>query len=672
MKNLKTNLLWTPSCDRIKDSQIQSFINHLNQKLSLSIENYTQLYRFSIHDQTRFWSELWDFISIMGEKGGVVCTDFFSFKNARWFPEAKLNYAENSLKNRTDQFAIIFNVEYQIQKNITYNELYADVSKMVQFLKHIGIKKNDRIAILANNAPQTVICVLAISAIGAISSLCSTDFGVGGIIERFAQIEPALLIYFDFAIYNGKMFPQIEKISTVIAHLPSVQNILKIPYLDIQSNHPSTLPNEHVFDEVLKIYPAKEIEFEKVPFSHPLYIMYSSGTTGKPKCIVHGHGGVLLQHKKEHILHCDIKPHDRVFFYTTCGWMMWQWLISALSSDATIILYDGSPFYPNPEALLHYLEQNDVALFGTSAKYIDNLRQLKLDIQNKFIFKKLKIICSTGSPLNGENFEFVYNHWKQDVQLSSMSGGTDILSCFVLGCPILPVFKGEIQCIGLGLQVAIYDDTGSPLPLCEAGELVCEAPFPSTPVCFWSDHDGILYYKSYFSRFDNKWCHGDWACITTSHGVIIYGRSDTTLNPGGVRIGTAEIYNQVEKINNILESVVTEYDDKGHLHIVLFVKLKHNIHLDTEMVDLIKNKIRMNCSPRHVPTFIYEVPDIPKTRSGKIMELAVKNAINRREIKNIESIQNPESLQIFEKFYKLYQSTHQLSDDVKLGVHQCL
>jgi acetoacetyl-CoA synthetase len=410
------------------------------------------------------------------------------------------------------------------------------------------------------------------------------------------------------------------------------------------------------------------IEFQHVPFSHPLYIVYSSGTTGKPKCIVHSHGSVLLQHKKEHVLHCDIKEKDVVFFYTTCGWMMWQWLVSALASGATLVLYDGSPFYPNATSLLQYLDAQKISLFGTSAKYIDSLRKLNFEIKNYFEFRELKVICSTGSPLSDKNFQFVYDHWKQNVQLSSISGGTDILSCFVLGCPILPVFSGEIQCIGLGMQVAVYDDTGAVVNQ-TAGELVCTAPFPSTPVCFWNDPDGIVYHKSYFSRFPNVWCHGDWVSFTENHGAIIYGRSDATLNPGGVRIGTAEIYNQIEKIESILESVVTEYHDNGDFKIVLFVKLKHNLVLDAKLISLIKDTIRTNCSPRHVPALICQVCDIPKTRSGKIMELVVKSAMNNQEIKNIESIQNPESLEFFKNFYhQLSQSKNHSSGDVILGV----
>lgn len=646
MKKLKTESLWTPNEENVNESNIKNFISTLNKNFSLTISNYDELYEFSIKSKEKFWSSVWDFTEIIGTKGKVICTNKNSFSNVKWFPESKLNYAENILTHHSNQKALIFNGEHQIHEELTFEQLYSHVSKMVQFLKKINFKKGDRAAILANNAPQTVVCVLAISALGGISSLCSTDFGAQGVIERFEQIEPVLFIYFDSSLYNGKTHSQIEKARIVLKSLPSIRNSIKINYFH-NKNKKKEFENEHLYSAILHTYRAKEIPFERVPFSHPLYIVYSSGTTGIPKCIVHGHGGVLLQHKKEHLFHCNIKPTERVFYYTTCGWMMWQWLISALASKATIILYDGSPFYKTHLSLLQYLNDKNISFFGTSAKYIDSLRKLNKNIKEKFSFEKLKTIGSTGSPLIPENFDYVYTKWKENVNLASLSGGTDILSCFVLGCPIKSVKRGEIQCLGLGMQVEVFNDSGHPI-IDEPGELVCTAPFPSAPVAFWNDPHGTKYKNAYFERFPNTWCHGDWATITKEKGCIIHGRSDTTLNPGGVRIGTAEIYRQIEQIQDVLESVVTEYFHNGDSKITLFLKMKQDAVFNASIIHSIKEKIKTNCSPRHVPFYIFQVPDIPKTKSGKIMEIAVKNAINQNEIKNIESMQNPECLMYFQ------------------------
>jgi len=639
---------WIPNKDETENSNISRFINYLNRNFNIKLKNYDDLYLFSIEEKQNFWSSVWEFTQIIGDRGNPIILNEDSFESVSWFPSASLNYTENLLSNRSNDVAILFNNEHHNHKSLTYCDLYKQVSKTIQFFNDCQIKKGDRIALFVNNTPEAVVCVLAASAIGAISSLCSTDFGAQGVIDRFSQIEPQLLIYSEISRYNGKTHSQNQKIDEITEGIKSIRNIICLNSNETQLADSVTENRAKVtkFTQILSKYKPTPIKYERVPFSHPLYIVYSSGTTGAPKCIVHGHGGVLLQHKKEHLFHCDINLRDKVFYYTTCGWMMWQWLISALSVHATIILYNGSPFYPNNFALLKYLDSVNVKFLGTSAKYIDTLRKEKLSINETLPFKFLKTIGSTGSPLISENFTYIYNYWKKDVCVSSLSGGTDILSCFVLGCPIKPVIMGEIQCLGLGMQMDVFDENGKSLQD-KPGELVCTTPFPSMPVCFWNDPKREKYFNTYLKSYKNVWCQGDWALITSEKGCIIYGRSDATLNPGGVRIGTAEIYRQVEQFECILESVITEYYSQGDSRIVLFVKLNPGNTLNQELIDKIKKNIKNNCSPRHVPALILSVCDIPRTKSGKLMELVVKNVINNKMIQNTASIQNPESLDCF-------------------------
>ncbi len=642
---MKKQPIWSPTTTQIEHSQLNQFIKYVNSQENLSLFHYNDIYHFSITEKEKFWSYIWDFTQIIGTKGNKVVQNVQSFQNVQWFPEAQLNYAENLLSNQSDETAILSNIEHYTHKSITHQELYSQVSKVIQGFYAHGIQKGDRIALFVNNEIETVVCALAASAIGAIASLCSTDFGVKGATDRFTQIEPTCFIYSQITHYNGKKYNQTKKADEILNALPKIKLCICID--NFEANEKLTHSLHILFSDILQNYPSKQIEFERVPFSHPLYIAYSSGTTGKPKCIVHSHGGILIQHKKEHTLHCDIRPEDKVFYYTTCGWMMWQWLLSSLASRATIVLYQGSPFYPNSLSLLHYLDKIDTTFLGTSAKFIDSIRKLNEPISEKFKFNSLRMIGSTGSPLSTENYEFVYKKWKSNLILASLSGGTDILSCFVLGCPIKPVISGEIQCVGLGMQMDSYNENGESVRD-EPGELVCTAPFPSMPVCFWNDPNGLKFKESYFEKFPNIWCHGDWATITKEGGCIIHGRSDATLNPGGVRIGTAEIYRQIEIFDEILESVVTEHYAQNDSRIVLFVKLKENVILTNTLIKAIKEKIRHNCSPRHVPALILPVSDIPKTKSGKIMELAVKNTINNLKVPYKESMQNPESLSCFQ------------------------
>jgi len=574
---------------------------------------------------------------------------------ATWFPDARLNFAQNLLeRRRADDTgdALVFWGEDKVQRRLSHAELHALAARVAAALSSHGIVPGDRVAAYMPNMPETIVAMLGTTALGATFSSCSPDFGVQGVVDRFGQIAPRVLFTVDGYWYNGKPIPIFDKVVEIVSRLPSVERVVVVPYLDPAVDHREAAKarDAWLWDVFLAPHLAGPIAYAQLPFDHPLYILYSSGTTGVPKCIVHGAGGTLLQHLKEHRLHGDVKPGDRLFYFTTCGWMMWNWLVSGLASRATLILFDGSPFVSRGRILWELAQSERITHFGTSAKYIDAIKKIALVPRKDFDLSALETIFSTGSPLAAESFDYVYQTVKDDVCLSSISGGTDIISCFALGNPTLPVWRGELQCRGLGLDVDVFDENGRSIRE-EKGELVCKSPFPSMPIGFWNDPDGSKYRAAYFERFPGVWCHGDWVEITAHDGLVIYGRSDATLNPGGVRIGTAEIYRQVEQMPEVVESIVIGQDwppgEVGDVRVVLFVKLQEGRTLDNELADRIKACIRANTTPRHVPAKIVQVGDIPRTKSGKIVELAVRNVVHGRPVKNQDALANPEALDEF-------------------------
>lgn len=642
--------LWVPSDSQKKASHL---INFAKQQGFSDTTSYQELHQWSVTEIGDFWSSFWDYAGVIGDKGDLPIINQSRMEEAKFFPDAYINWAENLLKRRDDGIAIIFRDELSRERHITFKELADHVSCLQQGLINAGIKAGDRIAGYMPNMPETLIGALAAASIGAIWSSASPDFGVQGVIDRLGQIEPKILISVDGYYYNGKEIPVLPKLIDILPKLPSIQKTIIIPFIKTAPDM-SGIRNAVLYDEFLKPFVAKSPIFERMPFNHPLFIMFSSGTTGIPKCIVHGHGGTLLQHMKEHQLQCDIHEGDKVFYFTTCGWMMWNWQISALASGATLMLFDGSPFYPDPYALWDYASKHQCMLFGTGAKYIDALKANGCVVKDKYDLSALKVITSTGSPLVHESFDYVYDTIKKDVHLASISGGTDIVSCFVIGNPISPVYRGEIQCAGLGYAINVFDDKGHEMAAgAGSGELVCTKPFPSMPVGFWNDPQGEKYHKAYFERFDNIWCHGDWIEKTPHDGFIILGRSDATLNPGGVRIGTAEIYRQVEQIPEVLESIAVGQLWDNDERVILFVRLKDGLILNDDMIGRIKSRIRAGASPRHVPAKILQVADIPRTKSNKIVELAVKEVIHNRSVKNIEALANPEALTLYKDLIEL-------------------
>jgi acetoacetyl-CoA synthetase len=603
-------------------------------------KSYEELHAWSVEHSEDFWNLLWDFCEVKGKKGGRTLVDGERMPGAKWFADAELNFAENLLRRREGADAIVFWGEDRVRRKLSHRNLYDLVSRMAQALADAGVKKGDRVAGYLPNLPEATAALLATASLGAIWSSCSPDFGVQGVLDRFGQIEPKVLFCADGYLYAGKEFDCQDKVEAVLARLPSVEECVVIDYLGRPASAGTSLY------DFLEPFDAQEIRFEQVEFNHPLYILYSSGTTGVPKCIVHGTGGTLLQHLKEHRLHSDVRPGDRLFYFTTLGWMMWNWLVSGLASGATLLLYDGSPFVERGRTLFDFAEAAGMTHFGTSAKFIDAIAKVGLRPRDTHRLESLRAVLSTGSPLLPEGFDYIYKDVKSDVCLSSISGGTDIVSCFVLGNPVGPVWRGEIQAKGLGMAVEVFDDQGRSLRG-EKGELVCTRPFPSMPVAFWNDPDGAKYRAAYFAKYPNVWRHGDWCEITEHGGIVIYGRSDAVLNPGGVRIGTAEIYRQVEQLGEVVESLVIGQEWQGDVRVVLFVKLQEGMSLEDPLVAKIKQQIRQNTTPRHVPAKIVQVSDIPRTKSGKIVELAVREVVHGRDVKNLEALANPGALEYF-------------------------
>jgi acetoacetyl-CoA synthetase len=640
-------LLWQPSPERKAAANLTRFIEYVNTTWAAQCSDYPSLYDWSIRQPEQFWQSVWNFCGAIGEMGsGRYLVDGDKMPGARWFPDARLNFAENLLRRRDAQTAIVFWGENAVRRKMTYAELYASVSRTARALRGMGVGAGDRVAGIMPNMPEAIIAMLATTSIGAIWSSCSPDFGVQGVLDRFGQIEPKVLFCVDGYYYTGKTHDVLGRVQEIAAAIPALQKVVVVPYV-VAKPLIDKIPNAVRLSEFVAGMDASDIDFERVPFAHPLYILYSSGTTGVPKCIVHGAGGTLLQHLKEHRLQTDLKPGDRLFYFTTCGWMMWNWLVSGLASEATLLLYDGSPFYPNANVLFDFADTEKISIFGTSAKYIDALAKIGARPMDTHRLSSVSTMTSTGSPLVPESYDYVYGNIKQDLLLSSISGGTDIVSCFVLGSPLLPVYRGEIQCRGLGLKVEVFDDQGRSV-VGEKGELVCTAPFPSMPVAFWNDADGRKYHDAYFARFPGVWCHGDYMELTERGTCVIYGRSDAVLNPGGVRIGTAEIYRQVERLDEVVESLVIGQDWDNDVRVVLFVRLREGLTLDEPLIKKIKAQIRSHTTPRHVPAKIVQVADIPRTKSGKIVELAVRNIVHRQPVKNKEALANPEALALFE------------------------
>jgi acetoacetyl-CoA synthetase len=643
--------LWRPSAARIADAQLTRFQQYLRSRQGLEFADYAALHRWSVNDPATFWSELAHFADVRWEGTAEPSLEHPALMpGARFFPQLRLNFAENLLQFRDEREALVFVNEHDSRRALTYRQLTDEVARIAQGLRDAGVVAGDRVAGFLPNLPEAVVAMLATTSLGAVWSSCSPDFGIPGVLDRFGQIRPKVLFTADGYVYAGKRLDSLAPIAGVLKALPSVEHVIVVPYL-------ASAPDLARLDASAAAARAwhwasfgragAALQFARQAFNHPLYVLYSSGTTGAPKCIVHGAGGTLLQHRKEHLLHTDLKRSDRLFYFTTCGWMMWNWLVSGLATGATLVLFDGSPFHPDAGVLWRIAERERVTVFGTSAKYIATLEKSGYEPAAACNLPALRTLLSTGSPLAPESFDFVYRSIKTDLHLASISGGTDIVSCFMLGVPTLPVWRGEIQAPALGMSVEVFDDAGRRAPVGQKGELVCTKPFPSMPIGFWGDDDGQRYRAAYFERFPGIWHHGDYVSATEHGGFAIHGRSDAVLNPGGVRIGTAEIYRQVETLPEVLDSLCIGQDWQGDVRVVLFVKLRDGVQLDDVLQRRIRDTIRAQTTPRHVPAKILAVPDIPRTLSGKIVELAVRNVVHGRPVTNLDALANPQALEHF-------------------------
>ncbi|MBM3580619.1 MAG: acetoacetate--CoA ligase [Alphaproteobacteria bacterium] len=638
--------LWTPSPARIRDTNLAAFRSRIERDYGTHVPDYAVLHRFSLEQPEKFWTAFKDFAGLKAETWGTVAIrDKHRMPGAAFFPDARLNFAENLLSRDDNTDALVFWGESEARRRLSWRELRAEVSRVAAALEGLGVQSGDRIAGYLPNMPEAIVAMLATASLGAVWSSCSPDFGVQGVLDRFGQIAPVVLFAVDGYPYNGKTHDVTAKTAEIAGRIPDLKRVVVAEYMG--GGGLDRIPKAESWERFIAPYPPGPVRFRQVPFNHPLYILYSSGTTGVPKCFIHGAGGTLLKHVAEQRLHCDIRSGDRVFYFSTTGWMMWNWLATCLAAGATLLLYDGSPFHPDGNVLFDFADAERATLFGTSAKFLDAARKAQLAPIKSHRLETVRTLTSTGSPLAPEGFDYVYANIKTDVHLASIAGGTDICGCFVAGDPTAPVWRGEIQAAGLGMAVEVFGDDGRPLPVGEKGELVCTRPFPSLPLGFWNDPGDARYRAAYFERFPGAWHHGDWIARTAHGGYIIYGRSDATLNPGGVRIGTAEIYRVVETLDEIQESLAIGQEWDNDVRIVLFVVPRKGIALDDALCDKIKRKVREGCSPRHVPARIVQVADIPRTKSGKITELAVRDVVHGRPVKNKEALANPEALDLY-------------------------
>jgi acetoacetyl-CoA synthetase len=644
--------IWIPSEERIKAANLTRFINLVNERFGLKLNTYHDLQKWSVNNIPNFWALIWEFGEVRASVPyESVVTNLDDMLGVTWFPGARLNFAENLLRYRDDRTALIFRGEGQEAVRLTYAQLYDKVARLAEALRQSGVKVGDRIAGFMPNMIETVIAMLAATSLGAIWSSCSPDFGVKGILDRFQQIEPKILFTANGYSYNGRVFDSLERVSSVLGEIPSVEKVIVVPYTDTSPDI-SQIPNSVLFNDYISVRPESEIQFEQLPFDHPIYIVYSSGTTDKPKCVVHRAGGILIQHLKELILNTDMKRDDTIFYFTTCGWVMWNWLVSSLTQGASIILYDGSPFFPDETTLFKLVKDENTSIWGTSPRYLATIEKAGIRPDEQYDLPNLKTMISTGSPLSIENYQFVYRYIKPDIFLNNISGGTEAIACFGIGNPVSPIYAGEMQGLGLGMDVQVFDDEGKSITELE-GELVCTKPFPSMPLKFWNDDNNQKYRSTYFEMYPNVWRHGDNARITNNGGLIISGRSDATLKPGGVRIGTAEIYRQVETVEEIQDCLVIGQEWDNDVRIILFVKLNEGVEFNEALIQKVRNVIRNNASPRHIPAKIIPVADIPYTVNGKKVELAVRNIIHGKPVQNIDALANPDALELYKNLKEL-------------------